>query len=107
MEAHGGSSKTSLNCDQINYYFQKGVVGSSQVIGVISMPGRHSYLGNSRARTGCACNRCGMGVEFNGLLRQCSSQYQVVYSHHRHVLQTQQVNVLLLSKLVGLPGTES
>ena len=33
--------------------------GGAKVLGKLSVPGRHTYLDNSRARAYCACSRCG------------------------------------------------
>ena len=32
------------------------------VLGKLSVPGRPTYLDNSRARAYCACSRCGLGL---------------------------------------------
>ena len=33
--------------------------GGAKVLGKLSVPGRPTYLDNSRARAYCACSRCG------------------------------------------------
>ena len=36
--------------------------GGAKVLGKLPVPGRPTYLDNSRARAYCACNRCGWGL---------------------------------------------
>ena len=36
-------------------------LGGGRVLGKLSVPGRPTYLDNSRARAYCACSRCGLG----------------------------------------------
>ena len=39
-----------------------GWFGGAKVLGKLSVPGRPTGLGDSRARAYCACSRCGWGV---------------------------------------------
>ena len=39
----------------------KGWSGGAMVLGKLLVPGRPTYLDNSRARAYCACSRCGWG----------------------------------------------
>ena len=36
--------------------------GGAKVLGKLSVPGRPTYLDDSRARAYCACSRCGWGL---------------------------------------------
>ena len=40
----------------------RGWSGGAKVLGNLPVPGRSTYLGNSRARAYCTCNRCGCGL---------------------------------------------
>ena len=42
--------------------FSIGVVGGAMMLGKLPVPGRPTYLDNSRARAYCACNWCGWGL---------------------------------------------
>ena len=39
----------------------RGWSGGAMVLGKLSVPGRPTFLDNSRARAYCACSRCGLG----------------------------------------------
>ena len=39
---------------------REGWSGGAMVLGKLSVPGRPTYLDNSRARAYCACSRCGL-----------------------------------------------
>ena len=40
----------------------RGWSGGAMVLGKLLVPGRPSNLDHSRARTYCACSRCGLGM---------------------------------------------
>ena len=42
--------------------FLRGWSASAMVLGKLPVPGRPTYLDNSRARAYCACSRCGWGL---------------------------------------------
>ena len=51
-----------LKIEFLNYTPCLGWSGAAKVLGKLSVPGRPINLDYSRARTYCACSRCGCGL---------------------------------------------
>ena len=58
----GGGCLDIFTLLYIFFYFSRGWSGGAKVLGKLSVPGRPTSLDDSRARTYCACSRCGWGL---------------------------------------------
>ena len=60
-----------------------GWLGGAKVLGKLPVPGRPTYLDNSRARAYCACGRCGWGLFGHFFLSSIASLFFLPLSGRR------------------------